>query len=308
MRITDVLNLKWEEFDKNPLIYPPFPSWLIADPTFLPPELTPDYQWHLFAHSILGIHHFISSDGIAWNKLPKLVAKKSIRPFLYQDAQKYYLFYERILQSCFSLYPSRIEVRVSTDLRNWSDPLVVLEPTLAWHREGNWSGAVGNPCVVIEKDKYRLYYSAGLVYLKDCAFYEPKYIGCASSKSLTGPYTSLPDPLLFPEPEDLYANLGAGAIKVLQGSDGFIGFQNGIYWDRVRNHSASAIRLLKSSDGINWDVTGAPILKPETGWKKSHIYALDVRLTESGWRLFFNARSGWLFGRECIGLAYGKSS
>ena len=68
MHIADALNVKWEEFDKNPLIYPPFPSWFIADPTFLPPELTPDRQWHLFAHSILGINHFISSDGIAWKR------------------------------------------------------------------------------------------------------------------------------------------------------------------------------------------------------------------------------------------------
>jgi hypothetical protein len=306
VQITDVLSLKWEEFDQNPLIYPTFPSWYIADPTFLPPELTPDRQWHLFAHSILGIHHFISSDGIAWKRLPKRVSNISVRPFLYKEAQNYYIFYERILKLRFTAYTSRIEARRSTDLMNWSEPVVVLEPSMAWHREASWSGAVGNPCVVAEEDMYRLYYSAGLVYLKDCAFYEPKYVGCANSNSQTGPYTPSPDPVLSPKPDDPYANLGTGAIKVLRCSDGYVGFQNGIYWDRVRNHSGSAIRLLASPDGTNWEITGPPILKPDKGWKKSFVYMLDVRLTESGWRLYFNARSGWLFGLEYIGLAYGK--
>jgi predicted GH43/DUF377 family glycosyl hydrolase len=232
----------------------------------------------------------------------------SVRPFLYQEAEDYYLFYERIRQWHFTAYASRIEARLSTDLMNWSEPLVVLEPSLAWHREGGGSGAVGNPCVVADEDTCRLYYSAGLVFLKDCMFQEPKYIGCATSKSPTGPYTPLPDPILSPKPDDTYANLGTGAIKVLRCSDGYVGFQNGIYWDRARNHSGSAIRLLESSDGINWEITGPPVIKPDKGWKKSFVYALDVRLTQSGWRLYFNARSGWLFGLERIGLAYGKSS
>jgi hypothetical protein len=306
MRITDVLGLKWEEHARNPLIHPPFPSWFIADPTFLPPEHTPDRRWHLFAHSILGIHHFTSADGIAWNRLPGLVARNSVRAFLYREGQQYMLIYEHILRSRFTAYTSRIEARLSTDLQDWSAPWVMLEPTLAWQREGGWSGNVSNPCLVCEENGYRLYYSAGLVYLRDCAFYEPKYIGCASGKSLTGPFIPAPDPLLYPQPNDPYANLGAGGLKVLRGDDGYVGFQNGIYWDPVHNHSGSAIRLLKSSDGLSWEVTGAPILKPGTGWKKSHVYALDVRLTENGWLLFFNARSGWLFGRECIGLAYGR--
>ena len=308
MCINDILNLKWEEVDANPLIYPPFPSWFIADPTFLPPDLTPDHYWHLFAHSILGIHHYVSFDGMAWNRMPKLVTRFSIRPFLYRENQNYYLFYQRILQMRFTSYISNIEVRLSKDLTNWSDPIVVFEPSLAWHREGNWLGAVGNPCVVFEENQYRLYFSAGLVYLKDCAFYEPKYIGCAYSQRLTGPYLSMASPLLSPRPDDLYANLGAGAIKLLRCNDGWIGFQNSIYWDQTRDHSGSAIRLLKSSDGIKWDITGVPVLKPDSGWKKSHVYSLDVRLIDGCWPLFFNARSGWLFGRECIGLAYGKPS
>ncbi len=218
----------------------------------------------------------------------------------------YYLFFFFFLQFRFSAYISRIVVQYSTDLANWSKPSVVLEPTLAWHREGGWSGNVGNPCVIVENDEYRLYYSAGLVYLRDCVFNEPKHIGCAISKSLTSPFTSMTKPLLSPSSDDLYANLGSGGIKVLRVSDGYVGFQNGIYWDQMRKHSGAAIRVLTSRDGMRWEVTGDPILKPDKGWKKSHVYALDVRLTESGWRLFFNARSGWLFGYESIGMATGN--
>lgn len=55
--------LKWCEYKSNPVIYPPPLSPVIADPTFLPPNRTPDKRWHLFAHSIFGIHHFVSTDG-----------------------------------------------------------------------------------------------------------------------------------------------------------------------------------------------------------------------------------------------------
>ena len=307
MKISEVLNLQWKEFEQNPLIRSPFPSWLIADPTFLSPECAPDGKWHLFAHSLMGIHHFISSNGVDWSRLRGLVTKGSIRAYLHKTTTDYYLFYERLVSTRLMKYTSRIEVRVSKDLTSWSGPNIVFEPRLLWHREGGWLGNVGNPCVIADEDGYRLYYTAGLIYLKDCGFYEPKYIGCAFSKALSGPYVPMPDPVLTPEPDDPFANLGAGAIKVLRCSDGYVGFQNGIYWDRVSNHSGSAIRILESSNGKEWEVSGDPILKPDRGWKKSHVYALDVRLTANGWRLYFNARSGWLVGRESIGLAYGEA-
>ncbi len=71
MSVAELLALEWKEHEGNPLIAPLFPSPIIADPTFLPPQETPDGLWHLFAHSMLGIHHFTSRDGLEWDILER---------------------------------------------------------------------------------------------------------------------------------------------------------------------------------------------------------------------------------------------
>ena len=153
MDMEAVQDLAWRECDENPLIHPTFPSPMLADPTFLPPAETPDGVWHLFAHSILGIHHFTSRDGLAWVRCKGAVSRNSLRAFLFVMDSTYYLFYERYLKLFPFPYLSRIEARTSRDLLSWSRPSVVLEPSLAWHREG-CKGAVSNPCVVAVEDGF----------------------------------------------------------------------------------------------------------------------------------------------------------
>ncbi len=294
--------LTWRDDERNPLIYPPFPSPVIADPTFLPPDKTPDAKWHLFAHSLMGLHHFVSQDGIAWRMLDGLVEKKAMRPFLYMENNTYYLFYEKFI----SFFPqhSRIEVRQSKDLQKLSDAKIVLSPHLSWHRR-----TCGNPCLIKCANEYRLYYSAALVFLSDCKFSEPEFIGVATSKNILGPYISRHDPIFSPDRGDPFRNHGAGSIKVVQTKLGFAGFQNGIYVCR-KKHTHSAIRLLNSTDGVAW--TGfdrEPFLKPEgKGWKKAFVYACDVRQFGDKIYLYYNARNGWLWGKECIGLCMGELS
>jgi hypothetical protein len=99
--------------------------------------------------------------------------------------------------------------------------------------------------------------------------------------------------------------LCAGAIKVLACADGWVGFQNAITWDG--QHSGSQIWVLGSRDGLDWQVmTDRPALAPSgSGWMATHVYALDVRDTPVGPRMYFNARDGyhWTRGRERIGVA-----
>lgn len=292
---------------RNPLVRPPFPSPILADPTFLPPAETPDGRWHLFAHSLFGIHHHVSSDGIAWRRRDR-VCGNALRAFLYREGDVYHLLYERcrlMLPMLRSRWYSQIEMRSSTDLERWSVPTVLLRPSLAWHREPGGGAAVGNPCLLRTARGYRLYYSAGLVRLDDCGFDEPRHIGVAHADAMTGPFTPEPDPLLSPEPDDPFANLGAGAMKVLASDDGFVAFQNGIYWDPVARHTGSAVRLLGSADGLGFEPLGPPFLRPGAGWMRSHVYAVDVRCVDGEVHLYFNARSAWhwLAGREAIGRA-----
>lgn len=307
--------LRWSVEPEHPVLRPPFPSPVLADPTFRGPDESPDGRWHLFAHSILGIHHATSSDGVAWSR-PRLRIRAAMRPFLHDEAGRFHLFYERILPLRLLLpwlrlpWRSWIECRTSDDLIHWSAPTVVLRPTEPWHRRESGGMAVGNPCALrLDDGRYALYFSSSLVRLPDCGFDEPLHIGLATADRPTGPYRVHPRPILSPRADDPRCNLGAGSIKVIRLGDGFAGLQNGIYRDPGSGASGSAISVLTSADGIEWTYAHtAPILAPAAGWRRSFIYACDARPRPDGtWVLYFNARDGWHWtsGREAIGRAVG---
>lgn len=317
--LQDIVRIRWEDYRKDPVIEPPMFSPIIADPTFIAPADSPDGRWHLYAHSVWGVHHFISGDGAIWEKR-EIVVRNAMRPYLYFENGLYYLFYERYrtLQILFSWVPfpkwkSHIEVRVSRDLKQWSAPSVAVTPSLSWHRDERYGSSIGNPCLVKTDGQYRLYYSASLVRVDDCGFNEPKYIGVAFADSIMGPYRHHPEPLIQPESSDRWRNVGAGSIKVLAVEDGFVGFLNGIYVDAALKQSGSAISVLKSSDGMKWDyLLPEPILRPTEGWRRSHVYACDVKFVKEKrtWHLYYNARNDWHWtkGSERIGLLIGRSN
>ena len=317
LTVAGFLSLRWSVEPEHPVLRPPFPSPVIADPTFRAAEESPDGRWHLFAHSILGIHHATSPDGLAWSR-PAVVVRKAMRPFLYDEAGTFHLFYERIrpiglLAPWLPLaWRSTIERRTSNDMNRWSAPVEVLAPTEPWHQRASGGAAVGNPCLVRpERGVCALYFSSSLVRLPDCGFDEPLHIGVAYAENMGGPYRLHPRPILSPRPDDPRCNLGAGSIKVIRLADGFVGLQNGIYRDRATGHTGSAISVLKSADGIAWEYGhSAPILAPTDGWRRSFIYACDARPRPDGtWVLYFNARDGWHWtrGREAIGRAIGRA-
>ncbi len=295
----DFSTLIWEDHPENPLLDPPWPEWILADPTVVTPGESPDGQWHLFAHTLVALQHYTSADGTLFHRESSLF--QGLRPFLYKEKNLFHLLYEYLDPPL----GSRIVMRSSKDLREWTEPVTLLRPTLDWH--GTMFKRVGNPCLIKVKGEYRLYYSANHVLLKDCAFTEPRYIGMARSDSLEGPYAPDPQPQLTEDETAPYHNLGAGAMKVLY--DGrrrkFWGFNNGI-WTDEKGRSRSAILLLSSKDGEHWVFEHeTPIIAPTEGWKEALVYALDVKEVDGRAYLYYNARDGWLFGRERIGLCIG---
>jgi hypothetical protein len=312
----DMAGISWSLRGGGPIIHPPFLSPVIADPSVLLPEEAPDGRWHLFAHAVHGMYHYAGDDGVSWGK-PRLLFRHAMRPFIFHERGTYYLFCERYrkFHIYLSMLPlrwlSRIEARTSTDLVTWSGPVTVLEPSLDWHRDGRLGDSVSNPCLVKTGDDYVLYFSSSLVRVEDCGFNEPKYIGRARSRSVTGPYVSSPAPMLSPSPAVSWCNLGCGSVKVMPLADGYAAFQNGIYVDGVTGRSGSAIYLLLSPDGNTWDRAGArPVLTPSEGWMRSHIYACAPALLPGGKEiyLYFNARDDWHWtkGKERIGLLVGR--
>lgn len=282
MKISDFKKIKWKLYPQNPILKSPCFTPLIADPSLILNTESPDGKFHLFCHTLFGIHRYESNNGFKWNS-GKLLFRHGMRPFVYKENNIFYLLYERytpfqIVFSWFSSWKwnSHIEIRASKDLKTWSFPKKILEPSLNWHVHTSYGKSIGNPCLVkIENNKYRLYYSASLSLIPDCGFCEPTYIGAAESDEIFGPYTSLKNPLIFPDNPN--RNLAAGSIKVLKTENGFVGFENCIY-QNSDGRSGSSIYLLNSTDGIKWDfLSKEPILSPSTGWMKSHIYAMDVK-------------------------------
>ncbi len=289
----------WVDCPENPLIGPPSGEWLIADPSVITPEESPDPDWHLFANSLLGIHHYTSADGIHWGRRGKVGG--GFRPYVIKEGDTFYMFFERFTVPQFR---SHVAVRSSKDLWEWGDPGWALGPTLGWER--GVSRNTGNPCVIRTGDGYRLYYSAGVVFLPDLGFCEPRYIGVAHAGEVSGPYRKEPEPIIAPSESEPYRNLGAGAIKVIVDEESglYYGFNNGIYRDSG-GRTRSAISLLSSGDGLHWEpLYPEPVLRPEgNGWKKALVYQLDVKQVAGEMWMYYNARSGWRFGKERIGLA-----
>ncbi len=312
MTVDEFTRLEWRTTRDAPVLTPPLGSPLLADPTFLLPDATPDGRWHLFAHSVFGVHAYASDDGVRWSR-PRLVVRHAMRPYVMPDGGLFHLFYERYPAFRLALtavpglrWRSWIEHRSSADLRHWSRPTVALRPTLPWHRTQGAGAAVGNPTVLRHDRGWTLYYSAGLVHVPDCGFNEPRHVAIAEAEAIAGPYRPEPAPVLSPSPTDPRANLGAGAMRVLRLADGFVGLQNGIAWDAATGASRSAISVRRSTDGRHWTYAHeGPIVAPTTGWRARFVYACDVRRDPRGrWYLYFNGRdrASMLAGREAIGF------
>jgi hypothetical protein len=242
MKIAEIESILWSDYSENYLINHPFFSPVLADPTFSFPEDSPDKKWHLYAHSVLGIHHFISSDGIKW-KDHGIVIANAMRPYLYCENGHYCLLYEKYRPLSLALswikgrkWYSEIAISQSSDLHKWSAPIVLIKPQLDWHIS-NGDRSVSNPCLIKRSNEYYLYYSASLVYIPDCGFNEPDSIGLAISTSIKGPYELVQKPIINVDSKAPWCNLICGSIKVLECEDGYVGFENGIYWMNGKNRA-----------------------------------------------------------------------
>ncbi len=312
--------------DGRPLIEPPAPSLIIADPSFLFPEESPDGLWRLVAHDAFGLLSYISPDGLAWRREGR-ICWNAMRAFIRKLPDGHFILcYEayRPLALPLQLLPrrprwrSRIMARFSSDARKWGRPVELVRPCLPWHSDPRLGDSVSNPCLVADPaGGWRLYYSASLAYVPDCGFDEPKHIGMARAERPEGPWRLEPEPILSPvagsgSGGEGAGDLGEGSIKAFWLGEEWIGLQNKISLD-ASGRSASAIRVLRSSDGLRWEpAMDEPLLAPSEGWRASHVYACDCRFREadSTWYLYYNARDEAAKGkgRERIGRLLAPAS
>lgn len=303
-------NLKFKLYDKNPIIKNPLNSFVIADPSVLTPKNSHDNKFHLFCHTFFGVYMYDSNDGMNFKKSLK-ITNRAMRPNINYIDGTYYLFYERtkpVICNLLSLFgfkwKSEIYCTESTDLNNWGKPYPVITKSKDYHEDSRGI-AISNPFLLKINKKYRLYYSSGQTFIDDCGFCEPTYISFAESDSVNKDYSSLEKPIISPDENSKYLNLCSGCLKVYKLKDCYIGFQNGLFQENGKSHSA--IMLLKSDDGINFQFV-KPFLVPQkcgdSNWMAQYVYACCLTKYENKFRLYFNARnvSNNLLGREYIGV------
>ncbi len=317
-----MINLTFDEFSKaefslyegNPIIHNPLSSFVVADPSVLTPDVAHDGKWHLFCHTFFGVYRYESEDGISFCNKGK-IAKRAMRPNINYIDGRYYLFYERTrppVMNALSLigfkWKSEIYCTESDDLINWCEPYPVIQNTRNYEKDDKGI-AISNPFLIKKENTYRMYYSCGQTFIKDCGFCEPTHISFAESESITKGYISRETPIISPDKNKKYLNLCSGCLKVYRLKDCYIGLQNGLFEENGKSHSA--IMLLKSDDGINFEFV-KPFLVPQkcknSNWMAQYVYACCLTYYDGRLRLYFNARnvSNNLTGRESIGLYEAK--
>lgn len=320
--VEQLADSSWFPFSDEPVIQGIWYVPRLSCPVFLFPEDAPDGKWHLFAHSWLGIQHYVSGSGIMWEPMG-LVQVRGKYPFLFKEKGAFHIIYERHGRQVpfvehvtkrmrkSHVVGSHIEMRSSNDLSVWSEPRLLLEakdvPSAADYRK---IAALSHPQLIPTEGGYRLYVGSSKIGTDPAS---TRYLCSALSESLDGPYVPESQfPLIEPAPNDPWRNLGVGRVCVYRGSEGYVALQNARYWDGKRKRHASAIVLLTSSDGLQWQrAKGDPILVPaERGWASEHIMSCDIRYKqdEACWYCYFSATGERRFGlvRESIGLLIGK--
>lgn len=310
LSFNDIVNADFKLYENNPVLHNPASSFVIADPSVLTPETSHDGKWHLFCHTFFGVYRYESSDGINFKNTGRIV-RRAMRPDINYIDGRYYLFYERtkpVILNALSLlgvkWKSEIYCTESEDFLSWSEPYPVITKTRSFEEDENGQ-AISNPFLIKKDDRYRLYYSCGQTFIKDCGFCEPRHISYAESEKVSSGYVARSQPIISPDKNSKYLNLCSGCLKVYKLSDCYIGFQNGLFQENGKSHSA--IMLLKSYDGENFEFV-KPFLVPQkcgnNNWMAQYVYACCLTYYDGKLRLYFNARnvSNNLTGRESIGI------
>ena len=325
MKVAAPEKCSWYSFIDEPLISGLNYAPRFSSPNVIMPEESCDGKWHMFFHSWIGIHHFISDSGIAWQPR-KMIELRGHCPFIYREGETYYLLYEKHNRNIPIIDQrrtdgknegfSRIEMRISTDLLSWSMPRLLLDSrNVPSSKDGLENPRLSNPQLFRTDTGYRLYFGSSSVTLDDSRHTFPRYFGFASSEDIMGPYVvnGSDDTLVESDGDDKWTNLAPGNIRLIRDEECFYAFQTSAYWDSEEKRTKSAVNILKSEDGISFErCTSKPIMIPaQEGWARGYITSCDAhyREAEKCWYCYFCADTGTkgFYYFESIGLLIGNS-
>ncbi len=322
--------LSWYPFSEDPLLKPKWYFPRLSDPTFLLPENSPDNRWHMFAHSWLGIQHFVSDNGLDWSA-KKMIELRGHSPFIFYSKGLWYLIYEKHDSTPSSLSFkelkenrgksdsfSRIEIISTEDMEFFSKPTILFDSKdVPFAKTLLKRPRLSRPQLFYdETNGYRLFFGASHITLSDSKQKATLYFALATSKELLGPYKTVGDaPLFGPSADDKYSSLAVGGIRVVPVKDGYVGFECAFGWDKENNRSVSNLIQIESKDGIKWvQSKKRPLISlPEAGWASRYITSCDVQYMEDDYcyYCYFSGNSTYKIGpfkyiRESLGLLLGK--
>lgn len=316
--MTQIENCLWFPFNDEPLLKSTWYVPKFCDPQVIMPSFSPDKRWHLFFHSWIGIHHFSSSSGIAWEP-EKMIVPRGHYPNVFIEYGKYYLVYEKHdLSFSGKLNKSnfRIEIRSSEDLVSWTSPKVVLTASqVPYAKDYLGSAVLSRPQIVKTNEEFRLYFGASEAFLPDSKQRVSRYLGYAQCFKLGDeffvPENSL---VLEPEPDDKWSNLAAGSVKIFKNNGLYYAVQCCYYWDEEEKQTLSAAFLLKSPNGLKFiRCSDKPIIFPlKNGWAGRYIKSCDVNYKEDErcFYCYFSANnctnSRFVMAKESVGLFIGQ--
>lgn len=289
----------------------------LSDPSILLPSESPDGKWHLFCHTWLGIHHYVSFSGLNWEDTGKVLFLRSHSPFIYREGGRYYMLFERHSlnkkEKDVTKNASRIFISSSDDLFSWSEEKVILDSTrisASSYRMGPCR--VSRPQLISWQGKFILYFGAGEGRMFDTHQKTSVSFMYAESDFLEGPYKVRNKPVLEIEPDGEYRSLAAGSLRVYPCSDAVCAIECAYVYDKDNNRSRSIMLLLKSTDGIMFEPVKVMHTQSEEGFASRAITSSDLKYMESEntWYCYYSANNReryYPFVREALGLLLGRS-
>lgn len=310
-------NVYWYSYSDEPIATRG--ALKLCDPMILLPEESPDALWHMFAHTWIGIEHFISSSGLEW-KRSHLLFKRAHSPYIYREGGTYYLLYEIHDKALFDkeknekIRSSRIMISSSTDLFLWSSPRMILNSEdipLSIYKCG--LRRISRPELIFWNGKYKLYFGAGETRTYDTGQKTTARLMSAESEYLDGKFRVNERPSLEVLPDSKYRNLAVGSVRVIACSDGVGALECAYSYDEKNNCSTTNVLLLTSVDGITFQEEKLIQQTAEEGWASRYITSVDLKYKEdeNTWYCYYSAngktipRFGYTFIRESLGLLLG---
>lgn len=302
-----------------------FKQVLLADPTVVTPEESPDNMWHLYAHSAMGIEEYISKDykkwihnsipfpstviienkrfslnnGVTFSLISKIIVntffKKTVevllnlRPFVLKDNGIFYLYFQKLsgnfLKGKLNTSESFINSKI---LCSTSKDLVNWDEPKEILSASEGFVNISCPCVTKEQNKYILYFTHGIVITGDQKLTEPRKAGFAVSNKPDGEFIEPKQIKIFHKIGDKVGHVGSLRSRIFE--------NRREYWCNRFNHNLSPaiseIISLNFKDNIDLIFHEGIITKSLfDSLNITDAYVLDKANFNNNTFLFFNGRS-----------------